>query len=218
MEKLAIALINHKGGVGKTTLAYVLSQIALSQGLAVSTVDLDPQRNLSDTLCLVKKAAANQDKSEIFNNLNVTTSLTDKGDLIIIDCPPALNASTREAMSFADITLVPVIPDLFSLVNLELVYKFGEECEKNREQLALVKVGFDKRAITEIVASNINTRQYAVAGAVPINRLIPYNVLHGRLWQHGLSAPVKEPFYKLYKHVTNVYSRMLKGEIDDVWK
>lgn len=216
MEKLAIALINHKGGVGKTTLGYVLSQIALSRGMSVSAVDLDPQRNLTDAIYLVQRG--NEDTPERFNKLNVTDKLTDEGDLIIIDCPPALNASTKAAMDFADITLVPVIPDLFSLVNLDLVYKLGKECEKNSEQLALIKVGFDKRALVDAISTNINDRQYRIAGEVPINRLIPYNVLHGRFWQYGLSAPVREPFYHLFDRVISAYGQMLDGNPDNAWQ
>lgn len=45
MEKLAVALINHKGGVGETTLSYILAQIGLSKGLSVAVVDMDPQKN-----------------------------------------------------------------------------------------------------------------------------------------------------------------------------
>lgn len=215
MKKLAIAMINHKGGVGKTTVGYVLSQIALSRGMAVSAVDLDPQRNLSDALFLVQKA--NQDKSEIFSKLNVTDKLTDEGDLIIIDCPPSLNTSTKDAMDFSDITLVPVQPDLFSIVNLELVYKLGEQCEKAREQLALIKVGFDKRALVDTIATNIDNRQYQIAGEIPVNRLIPYNILNGRIWQYGLSATVRDPFYQLFDRVCGAYDQMLAGNFDNAW-
>lgn len=215
MEKLAVAMINHKGGVGKTTLGYVLSQIGLSRGVAVSAVDLDPQRNFTDSLFLVKKA--NQDKAEMFSKLNITNKLTDEGDLIIIDCPPALNEFTKEAMDFADITLIPVNPDLYSVVNLELVYKLGEQCEKNSEQLAIVKIGFDKRALVDIIATTIGHRQYRVAGEIPVNRLIPYNVVNGRVWQYGLSATVRGPFYQLYDRVNCAYNQMLNGNFDSAW-
>lgn len=217
MEKLAVAMINHKGGVGKTTLAYVLSQIALSRGLAVSAVDLDPQRNLTDALFLLQKT--NEKKFKIFSKLVVTDKITDEGDIIIIDCPPALrNQATEAAIDFADITLIPVIPDLFSLVNLSLVYKLGKDHEKSKEQLAIVKVGFDKRALVDTISTNINDRQYNVAGEVPINRLITYNILYGRFWHHGLSAAVREPFNQLFDRTIKAYDRMLNGKFDDAWK
>ena len=48
--KRIISIVNHKGGVGKTTSVVSLG-VALSQrGRRVLLVDLDPQRNLTDTL------------------------------------------------------------------------------------------------------------------------------------------------------------------------
>lgn len=48
--KRIISVVNHKGGVGKTTSVVSLG-VALSQrGRRVLLVDLDPQRNLTDTL------------------------------------------------------------------------------------------------------------------------------------------------------------------------
>ena len=52
--KRTISVVNHKGGVGKTTSVVSLG-VALSQlGRRVLLVDLDPQRNLSQTLSVSK--------------------------------------------------------------------------------------------------------------------------------------------------------------------
>ena len=44
---LCVAVINMKGGVGKTTIAALLGRHAVALGLKVLAVDLDPQANLS---------------------------------------------------------------------------------------------------------------------------------------------------------------------------
>ena len=44
---LCVAVINLKGGVGKTTIAALLGRHGVSLGLNVLAVDLDPQANLS---------------------------------------------------------------------------------------------------------------------------------------------------------------------------
>lgn len=44
-----ITIINHKGGVGKTTTAAALASILAERGFHVLAVDLDPQGNLSLT-------------------------------------------------------------------------------------------------------------------------------------------------------------------------
>lgn len=217
MEKVAIAMINHKGGVGKTSLAYILSQIGLSRGLKVTAVDLDPQKNFSDALALVTKT--NETEYPYFKeSLKITNEITDEGDLIIIDCPPALNEFTASAIDFADITLIPVMPDLFSVANLALVYKLGQERDKNTEQLAVVKIGFDKRALVDLIATTISGRDYRVAGGVPINRLIPYNITTGRVWEYGMSGEARKPYYALFDMVCGAYGEMLAGNFNNPWE
>jgi chromosome partitioning protein len=47
---LTLAVVNHKGGVGKTTAAAHLAAGGTRNGLKVLAVDMDPQANLSQTL------------------------------------------------------------------------------------------------------------------------------------------------------------------------
>ena len=47
-----LSIVNHKGGVGKTTLALVLGKL-LSESVRVLLIDLDPQANL--TLALTRQ-------------------------------------------------------------------------------------------------------------------------------------------------------------------
>lgn len=47
MSRLVLAVVNQKGGVGKTTTTYHLARAAVRRGLRVLGVDLDPQANLT---------------------------------------------------------------------------------------------------------------------------------------------------------------------------
>jgi cellulose biosynthesis protein BcsQ len=212
LEKIAIAIINHKGGVGKTTLALVLSQIALGTEAKVAAVDLDPQRNFTDAMALVQ--------TRYGDSLLLTDKITDNGDVIILDCPPALNDATAAAMDFADIVLVPVNPDMFSLLNLGVVYNFGKTHEKAPEQLAIVKIGFSTKVkgLTEIAAAALAENPYAVAGDVPVNKLIPYNIASGRLWGAGIPVPSRSPYKKLYEKTLRAYKSMLAGDTQTAWE
>jgi len=204
-------MINHKGGVGKTTLALILSQIALEKGVKVAAVDLDPQRNFTDAMALVRERYE--------GSLKVTDQINDDGDVIILDCPPALNEVTRAALEFADIVLVPVNPDMFSLLNLGVVYDFGKRHEKAPEQLAIVKVGFSVKikGLAEIAATALAGNQYAVAGDIPVNKLIPYNIVSGRLWSAGIPMPARAPYKNLYEKTLKAYKSMLDGNIKGAW-
>ncbi len=54
MNKLAVTVWNYKGGVGKSTIALILAEIAASKGLHVVAADLDEQQNLANMLNLAK--------------------------------------------------------------------------------------------------------------------------------------------------------------------
>lgn len=213
MEKFAVALINHKGGVGKTSLSYILAQIGLSKGLSVAVVDMDPQRNLSKILRLT--AARNPDE---YQALTISETLTDLADFIVVDCPPALNEATVEAIDFADIILVPVMADVFSISNLAPVYNFAKKQGKGIEQIAIVKVGFDKRALVEMIASVLDETEYHIAGNVPINRLIPYNIAMGNSWEYRTPKFTREPYHNLYSNIWNAYKEMVNGDFENAWK
>lgn len=214
MEKIAIATLNHKGGVGKTTLAVILAEMALLQKQKVLVIDLDPQRNFTDAMSFI---------SEQFANLRMKSSLEPNEaqgdeDWIIIDCPPALNAATRSAIDLADIALVPVRPDLFSLSNLGVVYSFAAECEKSPEQLPLVKIGYDTTKLSRMTEGVLSEQKYPVAGRLPINRMIPYNITTGRIWNAGMSADSRRPFDLMRERIIRGYSRMLNGDFEGAWR
>jgi len=208
MQKIAIAMINHKGGVGKTTLAVILSQIALEEGYSVAAVDLDPQRNFTDAMSFVQNRYDSQ--------LQISDQINDDGDVIMIDCPPALDKATATAIDYADIALIPVLPDLFSLSNLGIVYDFGQKHEKAAEQMPIVKIGYDKRGLAEIARAALDSRAYPIAGDIPLNRLIPFNLASGRAWGSGIPMPARKPYTDLYKSILAAYSQMLEGNFD-VW-
>ena len=46
----SIAVVNQKGGVGKTTVALGIAEAARATGMRVLVVDLDPQANASSGL------------------------------------------------------------------------------------------------------------------------------------------------------------------------
>ena len=93
MEKLAVAVINHKGGVGKTTLSLILTQMALMKRHRVLAVDLDPQRNFTDALSFIR--------GYFKGSLRMKGALAPEDaeapeDWIVLDCREIGRASCRE--------------------------------------------------------------------------------------------------------------------------
>ena len=210
MEKLAITLFNRKGGTGKTTIAAILAQLAVRDKKKVIVYDLDEQRNLSDTLTdlglydirdRIKKGDENED-----------------ADIFIIDCPPALNRVTVEAIEFADIVLIPIKLDRYSLTNLDVIYDEVEKTGKARHQAAIIKNGFTRTMITTEINSIIYRRDFPVAGSIPQNQWIVNNIATGAAWSAGMSQDQQEPFLDLYRRILRAFDRMLKEDLERMWR
>lgn len=159
---LLIAIVNQKGGVGKTTTSVNLGASLAEAGKKVLLIDLDAQSNLSAHLGLTTKEDSEGDNlpeytiydvlkgqkqiSEIIinrsNNLSVVPSslflsaadlelggivgrelilkralacVTDKFDVILIDCPPALGLLSLNALAAVQKVIIPVQSEYLAL-------------------------------------------------------------------------------------------------------
>lgn len=115
--RMTIAILNQKGGVGKSTLATNLGAAAHLDGLRTIILDLDSQGSALDWY------AARQEGSRL-EGLTVAGSdrvltaprfreLTSGYDVAILDGPPRLGDITRAAAVAADVALMPLRPGAF---------------------------------------------------------------------------------------------------------
>ncbi len=216
MSKIAVAVLNRKGGVGKTTVAVILAQIALVRHNKVLAVDLDPSGNFSDALGFMK--------NYFKDSLRIKKELEDSDadapeEWIVIDCPPNLEDDSKHAIDFADIVVVPVRPDFFSLSNLGVMYSTAKKSGKEKAQLPLVKIGYDTSAMSKIANQIISERDYPVAEELPLHKRIPFNVTSGLVWSTGLIANSRRPYEKLYDKILKAVEKLNAGiaDINEVW-
>jgi chromosome partitioning protein len=230
-----VSLINMKGGVGKTTLAFNLSWYsAWRANMKVLAVDLDPQANLSQYFMGPKKYLdyLNDDKStvvEIFEQFSAPKSkkgsptllapesvihnlhewndgsllhlipsrlelawtlknptekaqllpqflakVSDRYDLIVIDCAPTESILTTAAYRSSRYIVVPVKPEFLATIGLPLLARSLEEFRIMNQHQTIEMAGIifnDKRRTNtppEQLASSRDVRRLAKEYSWPV--------------------------------------------------
>jgi chromosome partitioning protein len=118
---MIVAVLNEKGGVGKTTTTVTLGSALVELGKRVQLIGVDPQRDL--TLLFSEEMSS---ENLVFADATTGTlkrTIDRKADFVLIDCPPALGPDVAKALSLADVALVPTMPAAPSLIGLERLMK-----------------------------------------------------------------------------------------------
>lgn len=111
----SIALINSKGGVGKSTLAINLAHALTEFGAAVLLVDADQGARSSSDWAAVRAQAGREPLFDVRAIFTPTLHedlprLAAGHDLAIIDCPPSPGPVLKSAILAADLVLIPTQP------------------------------------------------------------------------------------------------------------
>ena len=142
-----IALVNQKGGPGKTTITMHLAGTLARRGFKVLVVDADPQGTAT------RWAASAPDEAAFPTNIaglagadvklhrEVKKFFTDY-DFIVIDCPPSADSLvSQSALLIADLGLVPVIPsppDLWAGVAIRKVIEAASGVNEHLQARLLI--------------------------------------------------------------------------------
>lgn len=106
-----IALINQKGGCGKSTAAvHFIYWLATKQKKNVLLVDADAQQSSSTWLSGMEKKIPHKVVQTPDDLLDQIPELTNHYDQLIIDGPASLAEATRAILFRADLAIVPVQP------------------------------------------------------------------------------------------------------------
>lgn len=107
-----IAVVQQKGGSGKTTLAVNLAVAYARRGLTVALLDTDPQGSLGRWFMARRErlgeAGMDFTTSSAWGVSYECEKLRRVADVILIDTPPKVDADLRPALREADLVLVPV--------------------------------------------------------------------------------------------------------------
>jgi chromosome partitioning protein len=114
---ITIAVVNTKGGVGKTTICASLAVRASRDSARVAALDLDPQLSLVEW----SKRRGKGNNPTIFEGVCDVADAVERAylagyDWLFLDGPPAILQAVQDSIGVADFTLIPVKPSMVDLL------------------------------------------------------------------------------------------------------
>ncbi len=171
---IVIAVLNQKGGVGKTTISANLATYLQNDGYSVLLVDTDAQGSLKDWSTATEDKTVSVyavPKSEIKNEV---PKLKDKFDVMILDGRPEASKETGIVIRLSDVVLIPVQASALDIWSTEVI----SDAIDARQELT------DGIPIARFILNKVkkNTRLAVDAKEVIAQLNIPLmkNILHDR--------------------------------------
>lgn len=133
---MILAVLNQKGGVGKTTLAVHIATALAQQGTKVLLVDADPQGSALDW-------AASRGIDPLFPAIGLPKPNLHKEipahaanyAHVVIDGPPRVNEIARSAILASDFILIPVQPSPYDVWAAKEIVDLVREASLFKEKL-----------------------------------------------------------------------------------
>lgn len=248
--KRIIAVLNQKGGVGKTTTAINVGAYLAKAGKNVLLVDFDPQGNATSGLGVDKTKIESDVYDILLNNVlpgravietNVTrldllptnarlasaeVELVNKPDreslltralqpfghdVIIIDCPPALGLLTINALTAADLLLIPVQAEYYALEGLGQLLEVFQSVKRNLnpklEILGVVVTMYDSRTS---LSAQVHSELKKHFGDKVFEAVIPRNIRLAEAPSHGKPIAEHDKWSKGARSYKQLTKEMLK--------
>ena len=234
-----LAIVNQKGGVGKTTTAINLAAALALRGLSVLLIDSDPQANTTGGLGFRRQKDDEPQRLSIYDvllggsTLAEATLATDIPTLalipgsknliganielvtvhrreyrlrealapvltqyayILLDCPPALDLLTLNALVAADGLLVPLQAEYFALEGVsELISTLDRVAQAFNPGLGLEGVLLTMYDDRTNLAQQVTQNLQDFFGEKLLRTTIPRNIRLAEAPSHGLPVALYDP-------------------------
>lgn len=194
---MIIAVINQKGGVGKTTTTVNLGAALAEAGHKVRLLDLDPQGSLSsfgDT----DGAASLLDLPNLtiqtvsYKNL-ASTLRTSPHDFTLIDCPPTLGPAHASALLRSDLAIAPMPPKFLDAHGLAQLTQSIEAAHERGNPALRLKVLLTMRDGRVGTHRELEDAVRGALGSSVLKSVIPHAAIFDKAALAHLSALQLEP-------------------------
>jgi chromosome partitioning protein len=230
-----LAVVNQKGGVGKTTTAINLAAGLALEGLPTLLIDCDPQANATGGLGVARDENRLSVYDVLMGNASLAETIVDTGveglkllpgsknmiganlelvsqerrefrlreaiesirhnyPFIVLDCPPALDLLTLNALVASDGLLVPMQAEYFALEGItELMQTLDRVSQAFNSTLALEGVLLtmydDRTNLSQQVTDNLK----GFFGDKLLQTTIPRNIRLAEAPSHGKPVQLYDP-------------------------
>src|SRR5690349_7027634 len=149
-----VALLNQKGGAGKTTLATHLAGEFAARGQRVTLLDADPQNSALDW----SQRRFQSGRERLYGVFGLARDTLHRevpdiarlSDLVVIDGPPRVAALARSALLAADLAVIPVQPSAYDVWATQEMVSLIAEARVFRPQLRAAFV-INRRVVGTVI-------------------------------------------------------------------
>jgi chromosome partitioning protein len=234
-----LAIVNQKGGVGKTTTAINLAAALAMLGHSILLIDCDPQANTTGGLGFRRQKDDEPQRLSIYDILLGPSTLADavlatpipalwlvpgsknligatielinldrrefrlrdaiapirgRYSFILLDCPPALDLLTLNALVAADGLLVPLQAEYFALEGIsELISTLDRVAQAFNPELGLEGVLLTMYDDRTNLAQQVTQNLQEFFGEKLLRTTIPRNIRLAEAPSHGLPVALYDP-------------------------
>ena len=196
-RRMIIAVINQKGGVGKTTTTVNLGVALAQAGCRVRLIDLDPQASLSsfaDPEAPVSLLNVTNLEVQEASPKNLASTLK-KGahDFTLVDCPPTLGPAHAAALSHSELAIAPMPPKFLDAHGLAQLSETIEAARERGNPALQLKVLVAMRDARVLVHREMEEGVRRALGARVFESVIPHAAVFDKAALAHLSALQMEP-------------------------